>query len=68
MWFIIVLAVIVFLVMEHPIAFWLVFVPLGLLFILSIIGLFNSKRAGLSNVVTPSMLLIVIIIALVLIV
>ena len=49
MWIMIVLGVIAFLVMEHEILFWVVFVPLCLFFITSIVGLFRNQRAGLSN-------------------
>lgn len=68
MWAIIVLGIIAFLVMEHPVAFWLVFVPLAVLFLLSIVGFFKNKRAGLSDLFTIMGIFVVIVVALVLIV
>lgn len=46
MWFIIILGIIVFLLMEHPIAFWIVFVPLIILFIASIVSLIQGRSLG----------------------
>ena len=65
MWVVIVLGIIAFLVMEHPVAFWLVFVPLIVLFLLSILGFFKNKRAGLSDLLTIMVIFVVIIVALV---
>ena len=67
MWIIWVLAIIVFLIMEHSLVFWLVFVPLGLLLLLSIAGFFKKGRSGLSNLFLTMVLFVVIIIALVII-
>ena len=68
MWFIIVLSVIVFLVMEHPIALWFIFVPLALLLLLSIVGFFKNQRAGLSDLFLIMVILFIIIVALILVV
>lgn len=64
----VVLAIIMFLVMKHPVAFWLIFVPLSVLLLLSIFGFFRNKRAGLSDLFTIMGIFVVIIVALVLIV
>jgi hypothetical protein len=68
MWILIILVIIAFLLMEHPIAFWLILVPLGLMFILSLMGFFKSKRAGLSELTIAMVLLVAFVVALVIIV
>ena len=67
MWLIVVLGVIAFLVMEHPVVFWLVFIPLIVLFLASIVGLFKNKRAALSSLFWIVFIFVIIIIALVLV-
>lgn len=64
MWVIWVLAVIVFLLMEHPVAFWVIFVPLVLLLILFTVGFFKNRGLGLSDLFMIYFILVVIIIAL----
>ena len=68
MWFIVVLAVIVFLLMEHPIAFWLIFVPLGLLFLFTLLSPMTGRRINFLDLFAPMLILIIIIIVLLLIV
>ena len=72
MWVIIVLGIIAFLLMEHPIAFWLIFVPLGLLLMLSVIMFFVGKKASILSLLSWylifGIILIAIIMALVLVV
>lgn len=68
MWIIVILGIIAFLVMEHPVAFWLIFVPLALLLLLSIVGFFKSRRAGLSDLFLIMVILFVIMGALILVV
>jgi hypothetical protein len=65
MWIIWVLAIIVFLIMEHTLVFWLVFVPLGLLLLLSVAGFFKQGRSGLSDLFLTMVIVVVIIIALI---
>ena len=65
MWLIWVLAIIIFLIMEHALVFWLVFVPLGLLFLLSLAGFFKKGRSGLSDLFLTMVVLAAIIIVLI---
>ena len=67
MWFIIILGVIAFLVMEHPIVFWVVFVPLALLVVTSLIKWFGSSGAKMGELVTSVVALVAMIVALVLV-
>ena len=62
MWFIIVLAIVVFLIMEHPVAFWLVFVPLGIIFLLTAGGFLRGK-SGISAII-PIIVFVLMILAL----
>ena len=68
MWFIIGLGIIMYLLMEHPVAFWAILVPLGVVFILSLMGFFKSSRAGLSDYIITMVFLVIFVIALVIIV
>ena len=54
--------------MEHPVAFWAILVPLGVVFILSLMGFFKSSRAGLSDYIITMVFLVIFVIALVIIV
>lgn len=54
----------VFLLMEHPVVFWLVFVPLALLFVVSLIKFFANGRNGIGDFVTAMLILVVMGIAL----
>ncbi len=65
MWFIWILAIIIFLVMEHSLIFWLVFVPLCLLFLLSLAGFFNKGRARMSDLFLSLVVVVAIIIVLI---
>ena len=67
MWLMVVLGIIAFLVMEHQVVFWIVFVPLGLLFLVTILGFFKNRRAGLKDLASIVFIFLVIIVALVLV-
>lgn len=60
----VILGVIVFLAMEHPVALWLVFVPLVALFLLSIVGWLKDGRAQLSGLMSSMFIFGAIILAL----
>ena len=49
MWFFIILGIIAFLLFEHALVFWIVFVPLMLLFIASIVKFFKGSTSGITN-------------------
>lgn len=65
MWLIIILGIIAFLLIEHAIVFWLVFVPLAILFIASVVGIFRQRGSQLSHVASVVGLFIVMIVLLV---
>ena len=67
MWFIIILGVIAFLLMEHPIVFWVVFAPLVLLFVVSLIKWFGNGSAKMGDFITAFLALAVMVVALVLV-
>lgn len=46
MWFFLILGAILFLLMEHAVVFWIVFVPLALCFILYLVKFFRDGRVG----------------------
>ena len=62
--FIIILGIIAFLLMEHALVFWLVFVPLTILFVLFLLGFFKSSNLGLSNFAMAMLILVIMVIAL----
>ena len=64
MWFIVILAIICFLLMEHPVAFWCVFVPLTILFIVFSIKWFRGGGLSLSNALVSIIVVIAMVIAL----
>ena len=65
MWVIIViLGIIAFLAMEHPIALWLVFVPLAVLLIITIVAWLKNSRARLSGLITSMFILALMVVAL----
>ena len=64
MWFIIILGIIMFLLFEHPIAFWLVFVPLGIIFILTAGGFLRGKSGAIGGLVSSIIIFMLIILAL----
>ena len=49
----------VFLLMEHPVVFWLVFVPLAVLFVVSLIKFFTKGVSGIGDFVTAMLVLVV---------
>ena len=58
MWFFLILGAIVFLIMEHTVVFWVVFVPLGLGFVLYLVKFLSEGRAGLKHFVTAMTILV----------
>lgn len=64
MWFIIILAVIIFLLMEHALAFWLVFVPLALIFIVAAVKLPRNTKSAVGSLVTMTGVFILMILGL----
>ena len=48
--FVLILGIIAFLLIEHTLVFWLVFVPLAILFILFLVSFFTSRRGWISRV------------------
>ncbi len=56
MWFFFLLGIIAFLLMEHPVVFWCVFVPLAVIFVGSMLGFFK-KGGGLGKLVTALIIL-----------
>ena len=64
MWFVILLGIIAFLLMEHALIFWLVFVPLALLLILYTVKWFKTSGMGLSNLAMAGVILIMMVVAL----
>lgn len=67
MWFIIILGVIAFLLMEHPIVFWGVFVPLALLMVSSLIKWLRSGNSKMGDFLTAFAALFAMVVALVLV-
>lgn len=63
----IILGIIAFLLMEHALAFWLVFVPLVILFVLAALGLVRNRRGAIGNILTMLFVFILAIVALVII-
>ena len=59
-----VLGVVVFLLMEHTLVFWLVFVPLALLFVISTLQFFKSRGWGFRYFTTAMIALFAIIVVL----
>lgn len=59
-----ILGIIAFLIMVHPVVFWVVFVPLALLFVASLLGFFKKGTKGLGNYVAAMIILVVMIVAL----
>ena len=64
MWFIIVLGIIAFLAMEHPVALWLVFVPLGIWFVATLVSWVKGKDGYISGLLGSMFIFVIIIIAL----
>ena len=57
MWFFLLLGAILFLIMEHTVVFWIVFVPLALLFVVSLVKFFSDGRSGVKDLVTAMCIL-----------
>ena len=64
MWFALLLGAIAFLLMEHPVVFWLIFVPLGIIFILNAVGFLKGNKGGIGAIVTSVIILVLLIVAL----
>lgn len=64
MWFVIILAIIVFLLMEHALAFWLLFVPLALVFIVAVVKMPRSTKSAVGSLVTMTAVFILMIVGL----
>ena len=65
--FCIVLGVIAFLVIEHPIAFWCLFVPLIIMFLITVVNLLTGRRGHIGNLLTIFCVFLAIIVALVIV-
>ena len=65
MWIVIVLGIIAFLLMEHPVALWLVFVPLVLVFILTVVNFLKSRRGYIGNLIMVVCVFLVLIVVIV---
>lgn len=65
MWFFLLLGAIVFLIMEHAVVFWVLFVPLALMFVVSLLKFFGDGRAsGVKHLGTALFILGVMLVAL----
>ena len=62
--FVIILGIIAFLLMEHAIAFWLVFIPLAIIFLVCLYQFFMGGRSGIGYFVTAMISLVAMVIAL----
>ena len=67
MWFVVILGILIFLIMEHPIAFWCVFVPLLVMLVITIVDWLKNGTARFSGLLSAMSILGVIILALVLV-
>ena len=64
MWFFLILGAIVFLIMEHALVFWVVFVPLAFFFFASLFKFFSNGRAGVKDFATAMVILVIMVVAL----
>ncbi len=62
--FIIIIGIIAFLLMEHALIFWLVFVPLSILFMLLLISFLKKGRLGIGELASALIVLVAMIIIL----
>ena len=65
MWVVILLGILLFLIMEHPVALLCVFVPLGIMFGGSILGFFKEGKLG--KLATAMIILVVMVFMLLLV-
>ena len=63
----IILGIIAFLLMEHALAFWLVFVPLAILFVITAVGLVRKGRGAMGSIMTLLFIFILAIVVLLII-
>lgn len=61
------LGIIAFLLMDHPVAFWLVFVPLALLFIFFTVHFLTGRGAHIGSFIAALAILVVMVVALVIV-
>ena len=66
--FAIIAAIIWLLATQYTLIFWLVFVPLGILLVISFIGLLQNKKGKIGDLVTVYIIVAIIIVALLLVV
>ncbi len=64
MGFLFVLGAIIFLIMEHPVVFWLVFVPLAISFVVYLLKFIKGGRSGLGHFATAMFILVVMVVVL----
>lgn len=64
MWFIVILGIIAFLIMEHPVIFWCVFIPLAVMFIITMAGWLGGNRGRLSGLLSAMGILAIMVFAL----
>ena len=57
--FCIILGIIVFLIMVYPVVFWCVFLPLAVLFVVSLVKFFKDGSIGLNHFITALSILAV---------
>ena len=64
MWFFFLLGAIVFLIMEHTLLFWVLFVPLGISFVVYLLKFFREGRLGIGHFFTAMFILVAMVVAL----
>ena len=64
MWLAIILGIIAFLLMEHPIVFWLVFVPLGIILVLNAVGVLKGKGGAIGRIIASVIIILLLILVL----
>ena len=60
-----ILGIIAFLLMEHPIAFWCVFVPLVIVFIIAVVNFLTGRRGHIGNLLMVLVVFLAMIVAIV---
>lgn len=64
MWLAIILGIIAFLLMEHPVAFCLIFVPLGIILVQNAVGFLKGKGGVIGRIIASVIVIILMIIVL----
>ena len=62
-----ILGIIAFLVMVHPVVFWVVFVPLAIIFVVSLLAFLKKGTLGIKHFTTAMVALIIMIVAIVIV-